>query len=170
MSNYEIRPIRADDNQGLAELIRSVMQEFGADQKEGTIYSDPVLDRMYEQYQVPGAKYWVAYESGKILGGAGIRQLDGTNEAVCELQRMFLAPQARGRGIGAVLMGKCLAFAQAQKYKGCYLETMPTMKSAQHLYKKSGFRTMSQAMGHTGHFACQVYMYKDFEEEVKPVP
>lgn len=162
MPSYKIRAIQEADNPALAQVVRAAMREFGADQREGSIYSDPVLDHMYGQYQGPRTAYWIAHQKGLLLGGAGIRQLDGTDEPVCELQRMFLAPEARRKGIGKALIRQCLQFAQAQKYQGCYLETMPSMLDAQALYHKFGFQKIEKAMGDTGHFACQVYMYKKF--------
>ena len=55
-----------------------------------------------------GNKYWVAEtEEGKIVGGVGIRTLEGLND-VCELQKMYCLPEARGTGISHKLMDLAL--------------------------------------------------------------
>ncbi len=161
MKEISIRLIQPNDNTIIAEIVRSAVLEFNAS-KEGTIFSDPTLDKMFENYQSDNSVYYVAEWKGEVVGGAGIKQLNGSESPICELQRMFLTSKARGLGIGKALMEKSLAFAKEAGFEGCYLETLPQMKQAVFLYKKYGFLPISQAMGNTGHYSCNSYMYKDF--------
>ncbi len=156
---YRIRTIRAEDNALIAGIIRSVMQEFNAD-PQTTVLGDPTVDRMFETYREASAVYYVVEQEDEVVGGCGIRQLDGTAEKVCELQRMFLTSAARGKGIGEALLKKCLEDAAAFGYEKVYLESLPDMKVALGLYEKNGFTKIPKAMGCTGHGGCDIYMVK----------
>jgi len=134
--------------------------EFGVP-KIGTAYADTSLDRMFETYTQDKSCYFVLEENSKIIGGAGVRPLDNFEGNVCELQKMYFSPQARGRGFGSLMMDKCLKNAKAFGFEKCYLETMPYMKDAQKLYAKVGFQPLDKPMGDTGHYACNVWMLKE---------
>lgn len=155
-----IREIELDDNHKIASAIRDVLIEFGVP-KVGTAYEDEALDHMYETYDTERACYFVVSDGDNILGGAGIAPLEGFNPGVCELQKMYFKPEARGKGLGSVMMGKCLDFAKSVGFKQCYLETMPYMEDARILYRKVGFKNIESALGNTGHYSCTVWMIKD---------
>ena len=80
---------------------------------------------------------------------------------ICELQKMYLLPMARGKGIGSDLLKLCLSFAKKNNFSLCYLETMPYMMNAQKLYKKNGFIYINAPMGDTGHYSCPIWMTKE---------
>lgn len=155
-----IREIQKDDNAQIAAVIREV---FVSDNypKTGTAFADKQLDFMFEAYDKPKAAYFVVEIDGKIVGGGGISQLDDSKENICELQKMYFLQQARGKGIGYQMIQKCLEKAAAFGYERCYLETLPEMLAAQHLYKKSGFEYLCTPMGNTGHTTCPVWMIKN---------
>ncbi len=154
-----IREITKSDNAQIARVIRSVLVELGVP-KVGTAYADRALDHMFENYDVPRAAYFVVEENGEILGCAGIAQLENYEGNCCELQKMYFLEAARGKGIGGLMMAKCLSVAKEFGFEQCYLETMPYMKAAQKLYVKSGFEYIDAPMGNTGHFSCPVWMLK----------
>lgn len=157
--NYTVREIRAGDNRAVEAVIRSCLAEFGAD-REGTAWSDPDLGRFSEIYSKDGRRYWVAEDSGgRIIGGVGIGELCGAN-GVCELQKMYCIPKARGTGAARALLDTALKYA-ARYYKKCYLETLDNMSAAQRFYEKNGFVRCERALADTGHFACDVRYIKD---------
>ncbi|WP_026135712.1 GNAT family N-acetyltransferase [Nafulsella turpanensis] len=156
----KFREITKEDNPRIAAIIRAVMQSFNADPAT-TILGDPVVDRMFESYQVERAVYYVALLDGEVVGGCGIKALDGGPEGVAELQRMFLKPEARGLGIAGQLMERCLHKAADFGYRQVYLETLGDMLPARALYRKYGFSEISQPMGNTGHGGCDIRMLKE---------
>ncbi len=160
MSVYDIREIRKEDNKELATIIRSVLSEFAAP-AEGTALQDPSLDQMFETYQGKKEIYFVAEAGGHLAGGCGVKELEGDRTGVCELQKMYLLSSARGRGIGKGLLEHCLAFAREAGYRGCYLETLPGMDRAYALYRKAGFVPVARRMGTTGHFSCDIWLYRE---------
>ena len=152
-----IREIRIEDNKIIAGIIRTVMSEFDADPKT-TILGDPTLYTMFNNYQIPKAVYYVIEDGGKVVGGCGIKHLDNSNENICELQRMFLLPSARGKNFGKSLIELCLKKAGEFGYYQIYLETLSQMKTAIKLYEKYGFEMTSTPLGNTGHSGCNIYM------------
>jgi putative acetyltransferase len=159
-----LRKIELQDNEQIANAIRQV---FISDEypKTGTAFADSQLDFMYEAYQNPKAIYFVVEENGKIIGGAGVSQLENSKENICELQKMYFLKEARGKGIGHQMILKCLAKATEFGYDKCYLETLPEMLNAQKLYKKVGFEYLTEALGGTGHTSCPVWMIKQLNSK-----
>lgn len=162
MNSFKIREITPADNTEVAVVIRKVLIEMGVP-KVGTAYEDKSLDDMYAYYDQPAMKYFVVIENNKIIGSAGIGPLPGEPE-VCELQKMYFLPEARGRGIGAEMMQICLNYAKEAGYKKCYLETMPYMEHARKLYARTGFQPLNGPMGNTGHYNCSVWMIRSLED------
>ena len=164
MNGIVIREIKKEDNEQIAAVIREV---FVTDNypKTGTAFVDKQLDFMFETYDKPRATYFVVENEGKIIGGAGVFQLDNSTENICELQKMYFLQEARGKGIGFQMIQKCLEIATELGYEKCYLETLPEMLTAQHLYKKAGFEYLCKPMGNTGHTTCPVWMIIDLNSK-----
>jgi putative acetyltransferase len=154
-----IRPVEKRDNAQLRYLIRSILEDFGVP-KIGSAYADSALDDMYATYQKDKAAYFVIEQEGRIIGGAGIAQLDNYDGPICELQKMYFLTEARGRGLGTGMMELCLKRAEEFGYEKVYIETMPYMIAAQKLYERSGFEYIDGPLGDTGHYACQTHMMK----------
>ncbi|MGB5667063.1 MAG: GNAT family N-acetyltransferase [Maribacter sp.] len=160
METAVIREIQPNDNAKVASVIRRVLVDLGVP-KVGTAYADKALDHMYGNYNIPKATYFVVEDKGRIIGCAGVAQLDNYEGNICELQKMYFLEEARGRGLGSKMMEVCLQRAREYGFEKCYLETMPNMKDAQKLYKKTGFNYIDAPMGNTGHYSCPVWMLKD---------
>lgn len=157
---FTIREIQSKDNVKIAKAIREVLIEFGVP-KVGTAYADTILDTLFEAYNVKKAIYFIIEKEGKIYGGAGIKQLANFEGNVCELQKMYFKPEARGIGLGSFMMQICLEKAKEFGFKQCYLETLPYMEGARKLYRKSGFKDLNAPMGDTGHYSCNLWMLKN---------
>lgn len=151
------REILPSDNKILYDIIIEIMKAYKPDLK-GTIAEDPTVHTMYENFQKEKSVYYIVEKDRKILGGAGLAQLDGTSENTCELQRMFLLPEARRKGIGSKLMEMCLEAAKNFGYEKMYLETLSNMNEARKLYVKSGFELIPSPKGNTGHGGCNTFM------------
>lgn len=158
---YTIREIEKKDDKNVEQVIRSCLIEYGANH-EGTAWEDPDLCRFSEVYHSEGNKYWVAEnENGRIVGGVGIGKLVGM-DSVCELQKMYCLPEARGVGIAHKLMKEALTYAK-KYYERCYLETLENMKAAQRFYEKYGFQRVKEPLVKTKHFACGVRFIKELK-------
>lgn len=158
--NLKIRPIEPEDNPLLATIIRAALTEFGAN-KPGTVYYDESTDHLFELFRQSGSAYFVAVENDKIIGGAGIFPTEGLPEGCCELVKMYLSAEARGKGLGRKLIAHSLDTAKAMGYHQVYLETMPELRKAVSVYEKFGFSYLEGPLGNSGHFGCDVWMLKN---------
>ena len=157
--DYIIREIQDRDNQAVEHVIRTCLIEFGANH-EGTAWADPDLGRFSKIYCTKGNRYWVAETAdGIIVGGVGIGRMEG-EEGLCELQKMYCLPEARGTGIAHELIQVALNYAK-KHYSRCYLETLKNMVAAQKFYEKYGFARVCKPLGCTGHYACDVCYVKE---------
>jgi putative acetyltransferase len=157
-SQLQIRTIQQSDNVQLAAIVRNTLTEFGCN-KPGTAFADPETDFLFEQFKDERTTYFVAVLNDEIVGGAGIGFLKGYND-ICELQKMYLKPHARGQGFAAQLMQRCIAFAAAKNFKQIYLETMTELSIAVQFYKNNGFVFLDKPLSQTGHFSCNIQMIK----------
>ncbi len=157
---FSIRPIEAKDDAIIAEIIRNVMPEFGA-VGDGFAINDPEVDWMSRAYSEPRCAYFVVVMDGVVKGGGGIAPLIGGDPDICELRKMYFLPECRGLGAGTAMMAKCLHVARQYGFKRCYLETLDSMKDAQSLYERSGFKKQCGTMGDTGHGGCDTFYLLD---------
>jgi len=159
MKNITIRPIEQDDNAEMAQLIREVLTEFGAN-KPGTVFTDPTTDALFELFQTPKSHYFVAVSEGKLVGGCGIFPTEGLPEGCTELVKLYVLKEGRGTGIGKTLMELSCEQARKEGYTEIYLETLPELHIAVGLYEHLGFKYLDQPYGNSGHFACDLWMTK----------
>ncbi|MES2807937.1 MAG: GNAT family N-acetyltransferase [Bacteroidota bacterium] len=156
-----VRDIKLEDNEELARIIRASLVEFDVP-KQGTVYSDPDTDRLFQLFtETPGSCYFVAEEDGKLIGGCGIYPTDGLPTGHAELVKLYLTAATRGRGIGKLLMDKCNEAAKQLGYTHLYLESFPQLAKAVSLYEKAGYKHLDGASGNSGHFACTIWMVKE---------
>ncbi len=152
----KISPITPEQDARTAQVVRTVLTEYGAN-KPGFAWADPQLDHLSQAYAGDNSQYLVAMQNGIVMGGGGIGPLEGRDNRVCELQKMYFLPQIRGAGVGTALLGKLLDFAREQGYQQCYLETLVSMGEANGLYKKTGFKALDKPIGNTGHGSCDTW-------------
>lgn len=159
MQPVQLRPIRRQDNYLLADIVRNTLTSFNA-AVPGTAFYDPELDTLSEAFQAPGSRYWVAEQNAVVVGGAGIYPSQGLPPGYCELVKLYLEPEARGKGTGKMLITACLQSATELGYTHVYLETMPQLHMALPLYEKMGFIRLEQAIGNAQHYGCSIWMVK----------
>ncbi|MFN5421849.1 MAG: GNAT family N-acetyltransferase [bacterium] len=155
-----IRKIQKQDDPTIAVIIRNCLEEFGAN-KPGTVYYDKSTDNLSSLFEYPRSHYFIAEYNGAILGGGGIFPSDGLPVDTCELVKMYLTANARGKGIGAALIKECMTVAAKEGFKKIYIETMPELKQAIRVYEKFGFEYLKKPLGNTGHFGCDVWMLRE---------
>jgi putative acetyltransferase len=145
-----IRRLEADDVSAILRIISASRREYGL---EGRV--DSILERadhaILEAYQRERSSYFVAVIDRSIAGGAGIAPLGDANGQTCELQRMYLSPEHRRRGVGRALLAACIREAGRYRFDYCYAETISEMAPALSFYECHGFRRLEAPIGRTGH-------------------
>ena len=147
---FLIRPIEPADVPALLEIIANSRAEYGIAER-GVELLEPADRALYATYQRQRSLYFVALLGGEVVGGAGIAPLAASDPLTCELQRMYLRRDARGRGIGNALLEQCLKAARQLLYVRCYLETITEMRGALEFYERNGFKDLRAPIGATGH-------------------
>jgi putative acetyltransferase len=150
IENLQIRPVELADVPSLLTIIADSRREYGLADR-GVELLETADHALYANYQRQRTLYLVAVWQGEIVGGAGVAPLSGSDPLTCELQRMYLRADARGRGIGDALLQRCLAAAKQFLYVRCYLETITQMQAALEFYGRHGFRDLEAPVGRTGH-------------------
>lgn len=159
MRSSTIRLLRADDNAAIAAVIRAVLTEFKAN-KPGTVYYDPSTDDLFGLFSRSNSEYFILEMDGEIAGGAGVFPTEGLPGGCCELVKLYIVPEMRGKGYGKQLIEQCFESAIRFGFKQVYLETMPELKMAMSLYEHCGFEYLTGPLGNSGHFGCDLWMLK----------
>ncbi|WP_309645970.1 GNAT family N-acetyltransferase [Phenylobacterium sp.] len=136
-SSFEIIPVRTlDDLRATAALFEAYSaslpvdlgyQDFGAE-----------LASLPGKYTPPRGELLLARDAeGQALGCVGLRPLAA--EGCCEMKRLYIAPEARGTGLGRALAEAIIQRARDIGHSELRLDTLATMTSAIGLYRQMGF-------------------------------
>ena len=98
-------------------------------------YDDELADLKYK-YGEPDGRIYIAYLGGRSAGCVGMKRQD---ERSCELKRLYVRPEYRGRGLARYLSELILSEAKKAGYERVLLDTLPFLGEAQALYKSLGF-------------------------------
>jgi putative acetyltransferase len=147
---WRIRRLQQSDVHQLLDIISGVRREFGlASRVAALLEADDYA--LIEVYRNRRSAYFVAAIDNLVLGGAGIFPLANGDWGTCELQRMYLRSQHRGRGIGQSLLDCCFGAARSLGFERCYAETISEMSAAISFYERNGFQRLPAPIGETGH-------------------
>lgn len=92
----------------------------------------------YAQFNKIDKIKWVvlAYEDGKPLGCGAIKEYES---GTMEIKRMFVYPEARGKGIATEVLSELERWTAELGFTGCILETGKKQPEAIGLYQKNGY-------------------------------
>jgi putative acetyltransferase len=155
-----IRTIQKSDNLALAKMIRQVFIQHNAPQ-QGTVFSDPTTDDLFELFQEENSMLWVLEIEGKAVGCCGLFPTEGLPDDCVELVKFYISKEARGKGFGLELMNKCIESALEMGYKSIYIESLPEYAKAVNMYLQAGFKKLNQSLGTSGHTACNLWFLKE---------
>ncbi|MBI4335334.1 MAG: GNAT family N-acetyltransferase [Candidatus Omnitrophica bacterium] len=129
-----IRKFVDGDGPKVKALILSILEsEYPFDRKA---YSDTDLDNISGAYGGIRDTFFVAEKEGEIIATAGIKE-DAKDSAL--LRRVFVNPNQRRKGYGALLLGEAIKFCKDRGYKELVFRTTGKMTQAIELCKKKGF-------------------------------
>jgi ribosomal protein S18 acetylase RimI-like enzyme len=88
-------------------------------------------------YAPPSGELLLARSAdGRAVGCVGLRPMD--TPGLCELKRLYVAPEGRRGSVGKSLVDTLITVAQQIGYREMRLDTLPSMALAQALYRKLG--------------------------------
>jgi putative acetyltransferase len=127
-----IRRAKAEDVPSILAVVEAGFAEYGLLKEHCCGFDD--MRRLPASYR-DGA-FLVAERRGRIVGCGGLmRKPDG----IGEIRRMFLLPQARGKGLGRAILKKLIAAARRRRMRRLVLETSLRFQDAIALYLREGF-------------------------------
>lgn len=86
-------------------------------------------------------RFWIAEVDGEIVGSIAI--IGHSNEHA-QLRWFMLHPQFRGLGLGKLLFLEAISYCKKVGYQSIFLETTEDQKAAIDIYKKAGFKKISE--------------------------
>jgi ribosomal protein S18 acetylase RimI-like enzyme len=95
------------------------------------------LKELPGEYSEPNGCILLAFLDSELAGCVALRPF---STGICEMKRMYVRPMFRGNGIGRALAQDVIAEARGRGYRKIRLDSLPTMKDAQTLYRSLGFR------------------------------
>ncbi len=94
------------------------------------------IESLPGKYALPFGRIYIATHNSNTAGCVALCRLDKTS---CEMKRLYVRPQYRGKGIGESLAKQVIKDAKSLGYGIMYLDTLTSLKYAVKLYKKLGF-------------------------------
>jgi GNAT superfamily N-acetyltransferase len=88
----------------------------------------------------PTGAFLVGFDADAAVCCGGLKRL---TVEICEIKRMFVVPEARGRGIAQLLLDALEDAARDLGYSVARLDTGPKQPHAQRLYERSGYREVA---------------------------
>ncbi len=133
------------------------------------------LERYWEGVLlVPERSLFVARREGAICGSVQMVTPPRNNEAqksIVAVQHLFVAPWARGMGVGSLLMHAVEAEARRRRFRVINLDVRETQAQAIAMYEALGYRRWGVHPKYAyvrGRWVPGIYFYKDVPPAQKP--
>jgi len=99
---------------------------------------DKELANLPGDYAPPEGRLLLAEYEGQLAACVALHKLEPD---ICEMKRLYLRPQFRGKGLGRILADRIIAEARQIGYRRMRLDTVePVMRDAVGMYRKLGFK------------------------------
>jgi len=137
-AKFHIRPVQTPDD--LAATI-TLFRAYAASLSVDLAYQDfeSELAALPGKYGPPaGALLLAGSTDSTPLGCVGLRPMEAAG--CCEMKRLYVAPAARGMGLGKALVEATVEAGRRSGYRELRLDTLPDMLDAQALYTRLGFK------------------------------
>jgi len=150
----QLRDYRVGDETTVFQIVKRVLAEYGLSTDAGSTDSD--LNNIRESYISKGGLFRIVESNGRPVGSYGLypgilppaeqppceqrsNEPCSPEHRSCELRKMYLLPEYRGRGLGKRMMEDALREAKARGFHEMTLETNSCLKEALALYRAYGF-------------------------------
>jgi len=89
------------------------------------------------EYAPPFGRLFLLYEEKNLAGCVALRRID---DQTCEMKRLYVRPDFRGRQLGKRLTEAVIDESRIIGYKKMKLDTLPIMTTAITMYRSLGFK------------------------------
>jgi putative acetyltransferase len=139
-SEYTLRKASNADGPAVWTLIAAILRSYGITPNQET--TDRDLTDIEANYWNRKGAFFVLLDGKEVIGTVALHH---ETDEVCELCRMYLAPQHRGQGLGRRLLDLSLREARQSGFKEMRLKTASVLVEAISLYKRAGFTPVEGA-------------------------
>jgi DNA-binding MarR family transcriptional regulator/GNAT superfamily N-acetyltransferase len=116
---------------------------------------EALIAGLYRDFELappePAKALWVAERDGAVVGSVFVMPSDRQPHSA-QLRMLYVEPEARGLGIGRMLVDQVVRFAREHQYERVRLWTQSVLVAARHLYTAAGFKLLDAEPHHSfGH-------------------
>ena len=113
------------------DIARELILEYAA-----SLGIDLAFQDIRHEIETLATFYEAMFVADEHAGFVALRRID---DETCEMKRLYVRPQFRGRDLGRKLAMHVIDHARSRGYKRMRLDTLPTMTAARDLYRSLGF-------------------------------
>ncbi|NET73297.1 MAG: GNAT family N-acetyltransferase [Sphaerospermopsis sp. SIO1G2] len=134
--NFIIRDWQQSDRQPAAEVIKTVLAEYGLGwEGEG---ADIDVLKVEEYYLKNGGEFWVIEHQNQIIGTGAYYPINRGKKSV-EIRKMYILPKFRSLGLGKYLLQELEKTIFKREFQQIWIETASVLKEAVQLYERNGY-------------------------------
>lgn len=137
--NDTILVIREADPKEDMDRVRTLFRQYIQELDEDLSFQgfEEELESLPGEYSWPTGSLYLALANEQPVGCIAMRRID---ETACEMKRLYVQPEHRGKNIGRLLVRTIISSAGAHGYKTMKLDSLKRLKSAYRLYRSFGFQ------------------------------
>jgi len=117
--------------------------EFGWDGSYEALAAE-IGGKFLQEFDPASEGCWIAERDGRIIGSVFVVD---AGQGVAQLRLLYVEPEARGLGVGKLLVDQVVRFARDKRYARIRLWTQASLVAARKLYASAGF-TLTESKPH----------------------